>query len=60
MAKFKIEDDDLAIVMGKDGTLKTFFIPDNDNDVPEQFMQILSDIYDIDLGYTSYHWEVKW
>ena len=55
MAKFKIEDDDLAIVMGKDGTLKTFIIPDNDNDVPEQFMQILSDIYDIDLGYTSYH-----
>ena len=53
--KFKLEDDDLAIVMGKDGTLKTFFIPDNDNDVPEQFMQILSDIYDIDLGYTSFH-----
>tara|TARA_E500000178_G_C16388541_1_gene473357 strand:- start:283 stop:456 length:174 start_codon:yes stop_codon:yes gene_type:complete len=53
--KFKLEDEDLAIVMGKDGTLKTFFIPDNDNDVPEQFMQILSDIYDIDLGYTSYH-----
>ena len=53
--KFKLEDDDLAIVMGKDGTLKTFFIPDNDNDVPEQFMKILSEIYDMKLDYTTVH-----
>tara|TARA_B100001057_G_scaffold336108_1_gene336893 strand:- start:1105 stop:1278 length:174 start_codon:yes stop_codon:yes gene_type:complete len=53
--KFKIEDDDLAIVMGKDGTLKTFFIPDNDNDVPEQFMKILGEVYDMPIAYETVH-----
>lgn len=42
-----ILDDDYGIILDRDGNLKSVFLPENTDDVPEVILEILK-IFDID------------
>tara|TARA_Y100001972_G_scaffold126682_2_gene181168 strand:- start:78 stop:278 length:201 start_codon:yes stop_codon:yes gene_type:complete len=48
-----LEDDDFGLIIGKDGSLKGMFVPQEFEDedfVPEEIMQILSKIYGLNVN----------
>tara|TARA_B100000963_G_scaffold236663_1_gene206892 strand:+ start:4112 stop:4312 length:201 start_codon:yes stop_codon:yes gene_type:complete len=47
-----LEDNDFGLIIGKDGSLKGMFVPEDLEDedyVPEEIMQILNKVYGIDM-----------
>ena len=47
-----LEDNDFGLIIGKDGSLKGMFVPEDLEDedyVPEGIMQILNKVYGIDM-----------
>ena len=47
-----LEDDDFGLIIGKDGSLKGMFVPEEFEDqdfVPEEIMQILSKVYGLNI-----------
>ena len=47
-----LEDDDFGLIIGKDGSLKGMFVPEEfeeEDYVPEQIMQILSKVYGLSM-----------
>ena len=47
-----LEDDDFGLIIGKDGSLKVMFVPQEFEDedfVPEEIMQILSKVYGLNV-----------
>ena len=47
-----LEDDDFGLIIGKDGSLKGMFVPEEFEDedfVPEQIMEILMKVYGMNI-----------
>ena len=56
-----LEDDDFGLIIGKDGSLKGMFVPEEFEDedfVPEEIMQILSKVYGLNIdNQVTLHWD---
>ena len=49
-----LDDNDFGLIIGRDGSLKGMFVPEDLEDqdyVPEEIMQILHKVYCIDMDY---------
>ena len=49
-----LDDNDFGLIIGRDGSLKGMFVPEDLEDqdyVPEEIMQILHKVYGIDMDY---------